>query len=269
MIRWLSRLFFLTFFISLAGLPSSGNAGCGDGRPLPEPVSRQVVGVGDFHQYCLKKRIENLSQLSAKMGEVRTQHEKMRYLYSTKWGWLDLSHFSFFASKANQLGDYASVYLGEFLEKNLNNVGSQWTYEDLPSNVIGAYFGTKFFDPSQPKTSAEFCKTLDSFLGQLGFVEDPLGTAPNAETVEQNLPDPNRYRGYQILYTTEGPEAYHSLDRKVADYIREVREEWILPSKRLKKIEKAPPPEPNAKKGSSPSIDSGKSKGVKSFYDVY
>ena len=107
---------------------------------------------------------------------------KGRYVYTRKGGWIDMSHFMFYAGvaytlkqqkeKAKQSSDrfqYLPVlniintveynldpvksattlgYLQESLFDPFKNPESSYSYEDLPTDYLGAVFGAFYFDPN-------------------------------------------------------------------------------------------------------------------------
>ena len=139
-----------------------------------------------------------------------------RYLYTKKGGWIDMSHFMFYAGRAyhykqQKIKAQAIVNSKEFSflssevqarliyqafinpaeeavrEGRLQEFSdlffspqSAYSYEDLPSDKFGADFGAFYFDPDSKKTFAE--QLLD-------YLTDILnGTAPQDAPNYQDLP---------------------------------------------------------------------------------
>ena len=133
--------------------------------------------------------------------------KKGRYIYTTKGGWLDMAHFMFYAGKAYNykiqkeqakrlLNDkfISSTYLVELYKiANMDPVAeavqdgylqefsdkyvaphSAYSYEDLPTDKIGAIFGAEYFDPN---SSLPFAEQLFNYLQTLGAVSPK--EAPN------------------------------------------------------------------------------------------
>jgi RHS repeat-associated protein len=125
-----------------------------------------------------------------------------RYIYTTKVGWIDMSHFLFYAGRAYQvisnpafkyqpdLKNYAIAgcihdgYKQEFTDQ-LVNADSAYSYEDLPSDRFGAEFAAKYFDPKSNLTLAE---QIGNYLkNKLGAVEGRK--APNYKDIPGIEPD--------------------------------------------------------------------------------
>ena len=95
--------------------------------------------------------------------------ESNRYIYTNKYGWIDMKHFLAAAGTASfYVGDFpnyerqgqAEIYanaLGYALELDQFLAGdpSGFSYEDLPSNAAGAKFGAYGYDPNSEVTLGE------------------------------------------------------------------------------------------------------------------
>lgn len=143
--------------------------------------------------------------------------KKGRYIYTTKGGWLDMAHFMFYAGKAYNykiqkeqakrlLNDkfISSTYLVELYKiANMDPVAeavqdgylqefsdkyvaphSAYSYEDLPTDKIGAIFGAEYFDPN---SSLPFAEQLFNYLQTLGAVSPK--EAPNFNQLPLEDPD--------------------------------------------------------------------------------
>lgn len=119
--------------------------------------------------------------------------QPFRYIYSEKVGWLDMQHFMFYAGTA-----YAYRNAGTSSEYALmaaNNKGfsqeywldliaarhSRFSYEDLVSNYMGAYFGAYAFNP---KSSLSLSQQLNTYLGTLNIISPSF--APNFAKMPKN-----------------------------------------------------------------------------------
>ena len=126
--------------------------------------------------------------------------KKGRYIYTTKGGWIDMVHFMFYAGKAydyklqkeaaqEMLQSKDIAYMREGVialtrQANMDPVNeavkdgyhqefsdkfaakhSAYSYEDLPSDKLGAYFGASYFDPNSKQT---FGEQLKAYLNSLG-----------------------------------------------------------------------------------------------------
>jgi RHS repeat-associated protein len=108
---------------------------------------------------------------------------KNRYIYTTGYGWVDMVHFLFYAGRAynyEQKGDanpeghaIQDGYKQEAADL-LFDSWSAYSYEDLPSDKLGALFAIFSFDPTSKLSLGE---QVEAFLNGIGAT-DPT-TAPN------------------------------------------------------------------------------------------
>jgi len=163
---------------------------------------------------------------------------KDKYVYTKKGGWLDMSHFMFYAGKAyeykqeklsaqevvNCEGFSSLSYEAQmaFQQKaSMDPVGeavqdgysqemsdrvvaehSAYSYEDLPSDKLGAEFGTNYFDPNSKLSLGE---QLLNYLNGLGATQPE--TAPNYRTMPTKNPEDKPTRTNHTttpVYTLEG-----------------------------------------------------------------
>lgn len=114
---------------------------------------------------------------------------KGRYIYTKKGGWIDMSHFMFYAGRAYQYKVAKEEYpVGKALKDGLFQEMSDmilakhsaFSYEDLPSDKFGAEFGANYFDPNSDK----------DFVTQLKeYMENVLeATSPQSSPNYDNLP---------------------------------------------------------------------------------
>ena len=145
---------------------------------------------------------------------------KDRYIYTKKGGWIDMSHFMFYAGRAykyklqNQMAkglvnssgfifmsseeqrdllikSYMSPvgetiqdgYLQEFGDSFIAK-HSAYSYEDLPTDRFGAEFGANYFDPDSELTFAE---QLQNYLIYVLLAIDPQN-APNYDNLPEDYP---------------------------------------------------------------------------------
>ncbi len=164
-----------------------------------------------------------------------------RYIYTEKGGWLDMAHFMFYAGKAydyklqkeaaQEAVDYINKHPGEtpaygmseiYKQANMSPVGeavqdgyhqemsdkfaakySAYSYEDLPSDKLGAEFGANYFDP---KSKLSFGEQLQNYLNGLGAT-DPKN-APNYNSLPTTEPTdkPSRTNhSTKPVYTKDNP----------------------------------------------------------------
>ncbi len=164
-------------------------------------------------------------------------NEGQRYIYTKRGGWIDMSHFLFYAGRARMhleqnesdpkkqswlsalsrrfdkyvtaVGPGTPAYqamweaMGEGVIQEMNDKSSSsFSYEDLPSDAFGAIFGAKYFDPKSDKTLAE---QVDAYLANLNPAEPKQ--APNWEKlptgdVHQLPKDPPQNKSFQPMFTT-------------------------------------------------------------------
>ena len=104
-----------------------------------------------------------------------------RYIYTEKGGWVDMTHFLFYAGKAleaKKAGEKNPI--GEAMQEGykqeaLDPKHSAYSYEDLPSDKFGAEFATKYFDPKSKQTLGE---QVTNYLNNVLKATDPKN-APN------------------------------------------------------------------------------------------
>lgn len=150
---------------------------------------------------------------------------KDKYIYTEKGGWLDMAHFMFYAGKAYEYkqeklsaqkivnSDTFSSLPPEtqmaFQQKaGMSPVGeavqdgytqemsdrivakhSAYSYEDLPSDKLGAEFGANYFDPNSKLTLGE---QLQNYLNGLGATQPE--NAPNYNSLPTKDPEDNPTR---------------------------------------------------------------------------
>src|SRR5262249_48913961 len=145
-----------------------------------------------FHLWSEKTASEAFTEsITPKISGGQGNIQIPRYLYSRRWGWIDMKHFSAAAYYSGKWYVPAASVLGKGrdVEKKQAEKGddSAYSYEDLPSNLLGAYFGSKYSSSgSHTKTGDKlnsFQEKLVSFLVDLDVVSNPLATAPNAKQV--------------------------------------------------------------------------------------
>jgi hypothetical protein len=224
-----------------------------DGRaPVPiEPVRPNVTGLLNYITTLSKQGVSSLSSLrtvysnstSAMYGNSSNsdQTRKQRYLYSKRWGWVDMKHFS----AAADVTDYAFITAGmtlkrgESVEKNQLNKKSlsAYSYEDLTSNLLGIYFEewlendktsfgevVKLREELGIKKLSLFQTKVYKYLNELGFMNDP----ENAKDYK-NIPMVEGGRGLKNYKykpntkTTEIPINNDGIDKKITDYFKKIK----------------------------------------------
>jgi RHS repeat-associated protein len=153
--------------------------------------------------------------------------EGLRYVYTSKRGWLDLAHLFQAAAMAQaMIGDGARkgiartvgrFYANHELWKNTFEIEeaqagpTRWSYEDAPSNKAGLDFFLDYY-----KDDATFMEALVAFLESSGIV-DPEN-APNWNMM-QSAPD-NTKRWFKQNFSFDpvlNPESEHDSDTGVCE----------------------------------------------------
>ncbi|MDE0184140.1 MAG: hypothetical protein OXP71_01650 [Candidatus Poribacteria bacterium] len=97
------------------------------------------------------------SSNSERGGNIGVHTEKKRYIFTQKYGWIDMKHFMAAAAVA---ADYRQKYMSKFhayehaydlgyaveVQQLLDGDPSGFSYEDLPSNDADASFGAYNYD---------------------------------------------------------------------------------------------------------------------------
>ncbi len=110
--------------------------------------------------------------------------KKGRYIYTKKGGWLDMTHFMFYAGKAykykndghkNPIGEAVQDGYKQEASDAFSAKHSAYSYEDLPTDKFGAEFAVNHFDPNSDKT---FGEQLNNYLTNVLEATSPEN-APN------------------------------------------------------------------------------------------
>lgn len=111
-----------------------------------------------------------------------------RYIYTKKGGWIDMIHFLFYAGTAlqykqdgrkNPIGD--AVQNG-YLQERFDPTHSSYSYEDLPTDKLGADFAVNHFDPNSSLTLGE---QVEKYLKDKLEATDPKD-APNYDKMPED-----------------------------------------------------------------------------------
>src|SRR5690554_789502 len=211
-----------------------------DGR---EPIKPYVGTVGNFvsllnnspskvgaytgtkaHNYMLS--LGNTKWNWKQMRPLPTQTgyfnmKKGRYIYTTKGGWVDMTHFMFYAGKAYKYKeDGISNPIGNAVQDGYAQEASDvfvaghsaYSYEDLPSDYYGADFAVNHFDPNSKETFAE---QLGNYLiNELGATNPE--DAPNYEnlTTSDNRKTPTRQNKTTRPLYIEGDKGNKVIDKE-------------------------------------------------------
>ncbi len=116
--------------------------------------------------------------------------KKGRYIYTEKGGWIDMAHFMFYAGKAYQykndgIGNPVEEAVWDGFKQEVSDKvaakHSAFSYEDLPSDKIGAVFGAEFFDP---ESDLSFGEQLVNYLNEVLGATNPEN-APNYNEIPE------------------------------------------------------------------------------------
>ena len=166
-----------------------------------QPVQDQAGEVGEFTEIMKYTKREVGKQVGeqaagalrylgerdglkpAHMGPL-TGNVEGRYVYTTKKGWVDMSHFLFYAGRA-MIHQYEgkenplelAVREGKWQELSdlILRPSSAYSYEDLPSNYLGADFAINYFNVDDSELTLS--NQIDNYLISIGATH--YENAPN------------------------------------------------------------------------------------------
>jgi RHS repeat-associated protein len=166
--------------------------------------------------------IEDYSDYDQVFG--RSDGSVARYLYTEKYGWIDLLHFFRLAGIADKYhSDIFSRFAGfgnEVLQW-LQNDSSGFSYEDMPSNKAGAVFGDNIVDEDPEENITLHLYMFLSDAGALGCSEDPPGFSKmpvDATAVPDHHHNP---RDWPLYVSAQGlflPNGVYFVDSAAASY---------------------------------------------------
>lgn len=206
-----------------------------------EPTRRNAVGVRDMIAGLGQRNggagVTSLGQLeetwdNVPAGSPRPAPLRGRYLYSEKWGWIDMRHFSSSAESADTWSGSAKRTLDYGYAVEVTQAAtfdeSAFDYEDLVSNLLGV--GFEAYLETSVARDRTLLQNLESYLRDLGFVDAPERHAPNYMLIAEN----NRGEGtgpqnktYQPLHAPKANERNSYADKLVlgvlADYRKQQR----------------------------------------------
>ncbi len=121
-----------------------------------------------------------------------------------------MAHFLFYAGRAYTLQSYGEKdpigsaiqegYLQEFFDPEYTS----YSYEDLPTDKLGAIFAIQYFDPNSSSSLAE--QITDFLIYTLGATNPE--TAPNYKNIPENEsrnPPSRINKSTKPVYTEENP----------------------------------------------------------------
>lgn len=159
-------------------------------------LNNSPSGVGNYTGQAASNYLRGLGSYEMKGGKPEpTQtgyfnNKQSRYIYTKDGGWMDMSHFMFYAGTAyaakldgeeNPVGEAVQAGYRQEATDEIFAPHSAYSYEDLPSDKYGADFGANHFDPNSSKT---FSEQLVDYLKGLGAASPT--TAPNYNGMPQS-----------------------------------------------------------------------------------
>jgi len=225
-----------------------------EARPFWEPFPSGASGLGNLISVLRIGNTNSLSNLNYYFGGAnefgsrlnpKNDSEANRYLYSKRWGWIDMRHFASAANATDAWYLSAGKVLKEFEKKEREQFESGYTteqnssfsYEDLRSNLLGVYF-EKWLE-SEDASEEDFIGNLNKFLALAGVVENPLQIAPNSnqmsrdEKAELGLHDDNnknntyktgtKNRTYSPKFASQSLGSL-GFDKDVTDFLQNARD---------------------------------------------
>ncbi len=136
-----------------------------------------------------------------------------KYIYTEEGGWIDMSHFMFYAGRAYEYKQKGEQYpmgkaLKDGLFQEISDMAfakhSAFSYEDLPSDKYGADFGANYFDPNSEQT---FGEQLEKYFNDVLKATEPQN-APNYDSlpIEDTRNPPSRTNGSSFpVFTEQNP----------------------------------------------------------------
>lgn len=224
-----------------------------------EPIKPKVTGLKALIRKMDKLGVNSLFEFYQEYSNdftVATAENGVggkRYMYSTRWGWVDLKHFSSaaFGTDTPQYTGNMVLKKGEDIEKAQARAtgterGSAYAYEDLPSNILGVYFEEWLENDDTTKeefavlakelgiavdkkvpgknrtTSNRFLLQLYKYAKELGFVDNPEDFEDYKKLSNQEN-DTSSSRGLKNYGYTPHPETTteplksEGIDKKIKD----------------------------------------------------
>ncbi len=187
----------------------------GIGKTKGQAASDAMIRMGQIKIESGKPMPKNTAPFNRSAGN--------RYIYTKKGGWIDMSHFIFYAGRAyihkmkkedakKIMSTKAFIYMDAsvkasiakeankdpvaeaiqegFAQEKIDSVLSPWSaysYEDLPTDRFGADFGANYFDPNSELT---FSEQIEKYFNEVLEAACPHN-APNYKNLpisEEKLP---------------------------------------------------------------------------------
>ena len=200
-----------------------------------EPDQIRARGLSEWESELEENGIQSLSDLknyfkNGKLpnGKNTDRYSRPRYLYSKKWGWIDLKHFTTAAHYAQKSRlPWLVLQKGEMVEKKQlkEKSYSAFSYEDLISNSLGSYF-PYYLREQRKKSEKSDREILKDFFSEIGVVESPLSIAPNRDDIPKvedvyTPPSATEYQ-YEPRFS-DSSQTFNKTDKKIQAYIKKFK----------------------------------------------
>ena len=194
------------------------------------PSKSEVITMKEFKNifegFSTLTQIETQFDQLEKMGQNNPFVKRNAFLYSERWGFIDLKHFSKSAAWTNEWFITVDMVLdkGEKVEFKQWSIyhPSAFSEEDLTSNLLGAYFADVFLS-SEWATGESMGENLVIFFTMLEASENPkldcqctLFDIPKDHTNELK-------RNHTYLPQTSYKPLDREIDKSILEFLREHR----------------------------------------------
>ncbi|MEQ9262023.1 MAG: RHS repeat-associated core domain-containing protein [Owenweeksia sp.] len=189
-----------------------------------EPVRKQTGTIENAVAYLKKENATTIEQIIEVYNGIGEDDEVpegfVRYVYTEKNGWIDLKHYFNAAMVSTEVGDLAAEAAGEAVELNQERKkqGSAYSYEDLPSNRMGASLDTRkgLKDGFSVKEGEDLFKEVEEQF------EDAEATSPENAPNWKQMPETKtrpygkvpQNKSYEPLDLSNFPAAETSIEKQ-------------------------------------------------------
>lgn len=155
------------------------------------PIRKETVSLTELIETMKTNGIDSEEKFARAFGSVKSdkpveQKISTRYVYSTRWGWLDVKHI---AAAMYQTGkwyltgkDVWNLGTMNELYQKYKKEDSAFSYEDFTSNMLGIYFESVYIEEDANEKKS-FEQNFSDYMKALGVVDNPLEIAPNAKAI--------------------------------------------------------------------------------------
>jgi hypothetical protein len=195
-----------------------------------EPVVNEIFSLESWSSILESDGINSLSDMSNYFqsqklpdGNFTKTYPLPRYIYSEKWGWIDLKHFTVAAKHSQRTRlPWLVLVRGETVETEqaIRNSSSAYSYEDLTSNALGSYF--PYFLKEYKREGESDKEVLFRFFETIGVVNNPMEVAPNRDRIPNDVDASGLPSWAEINYRPlfTNPDAQRNLtDNNIQAYI--------------------------------------------------